>query len=73
MTIKKTKSEICFDVFNKSLMVIFCASMVYPILYIISRSFMTDSDRATRPLALIPHQWTFEGYTFLFSDGLPCF
>lgn len=69
MLIKKTKNEIIFDIFNKILLVIFCAAMIYPILYVISRSFMTDLDRSIRPLSLIPHQWTFEGYTFLFSAG----
>ena len=69
MVIKKTKSELGFDVFNTALMILFCLIMLYPLLYVVSHSFMTDADRVMRPLALIPHEWTIEGYAFIFSGN----
>ena len=69
MAAKKTRGEKVFDIFNTGFLILICTTMVYPFLYVVSRSFMTDVDRSAHPFSLIPHEWTLEGYAFIFSSN----
>jgi putative aldouronate transport system permease protein len=67
--VKRTKSEISFDVVNIVFMLFLCVIMLYPFLYVVSRSVMPDAERALRPLALIPKSFDWDGYEYIFSSG----
>lgn len=64
---KKSFGERAFDTANTVFMLFLCAVMIYPVLYVISRSVMPDLERAVRPFALIPRTITWEGYRFILS------
>lgn len=55
-----------FDVLNVLLMIGLCIAMLYPVLYILGRSFMDDGEKALYPLRIIPRVVTTEAYDYLF-------
>jgi len=66
----RTAGSLAFDVVNILLMLVLCAVTVYPFLFVVSRSVMTEAERALRPYALLPLQGiTFEGYTYILGRG----
>lgn len=69
MLVRKTVGEKVFDIFMAVILILVCLSMVFPVFYVISRSFMTDADRSMHPLAIFPHEWTLEGYKYIFSSN----
>jgi putative aldouronate transport system permease protein len=67
---RRHPASITFDVTNIILMVLLCVVMLYPFLFVASRSVMTDAERAARPYALIPfHGLQFDGYSYIFGQG----
>jgi putative aldouronate transport system permease protein len=66
---RKSGGEVAFDVANAALLVLLCALTLYPFLYVVSRSVMSESDRALRPFALVPREISTEGYDFIFAKG----
>jgi putative aldouronate transport system permease protein len=58
-----------FLIANNVFMVLVCAIMLYPILFVLGRSFMTDIERAARPLALFPKAASLSAYRFIFMRG----
>jgi putative aldouronate transport system permease protein len=60
-------SEKAFNFINAALLVVLCAMMIYPILYVLGRSFMTDQFLAKYPLAIIPREFSLFGYQFIFN------
>ena len=50
-------------------MVLLCAIMVYPILFVLARSVTPEIERALHPLRLIPSSFDWTGYTFILSSG----
>jgi len=68
--LKKLKEDMIFDTINNILMVIVCAVMLYPMLYVFGRSVMTPVERAARPFAFIPFDGLdMSGYEFILSSG----
>lgn len=65
MKIKRTRGEVVFDTANAMILLLLCAVTLYPFLYVISRSVMTDAERALRPLAIIPRTIDLSGYKFI--------
>ncbi len=62
----RTAGSVVFDVVNVLLMLLLVLVTVYPFLFVVSRSVMTDAERAIRPYALLPLKGiTFEGYTYI--------
>jgi putative aldouronate transport system permease protein len=68
MRIKKTRGEIAFDAANVMFLLLLCAANLYPFLYVISRSVMTDAERALRPFAIVPNIIDWSGYKFILSS-----
>lgn len=58
-----------FEVINVTLILLLCAITLYPILYVLGRSFMPDAERALRPLALFPSTWDFTAYEYILGKG----
>lgn len=69
MVVRRTRGEKVFDLIAAGVLILVCLSMLFPIFYVLSRSFMTDADRAMNPLAIFPHEWTLEGYKYIFSTN----
>ncbi|MDL2318755.1 carbohydrate ABC transporter permease [Eubacteriales bacterium OttesenSCG-928-A19] len=69
VVIKQTRGERVFDFFNVIFMVLVCALFIYPLLYVLSRSVMSDAERVARPLALIPHAFDWAGYKMVLSSN----
>jgi putative aldouronate transport system permease protein len=66
----RTFGSVVFDVLNVLFMILLVIVTVYPFLYVVSRSFMTEGERAARPFALIPFRGvSFEGYTYIMGAG----
>lgn len=67
--IRESPGEKIFNVFNVLLMLVMCALFLYPLLYVLSRSVMSDAERVARPLALIPHTYDWSGYKMVLSSN----
>jgi putative aldouronate transport system permease protein len=65
--LRRSRGESAFDVLNTVLLLLLCAATLYPFLYVISRSLMSDEERAERPFGLVPHRIDPSGYVFIFS------
>jgi putative aldouronate transport system permease protein len=51
-------------------MILLCVITLYPFLFVVSRSVMTEGERAARPYALLPLRGLdFRGYTYIFGSG----
>lgn len=66
--LKKAVGEKAFDIFNTVFLILLSMIMLYPFLFVISHSLMTDAERALRPLALIPNQINLSGYKFILTS-----
>ncbi|MCI3920742.1 carbohydrate ABC transporter permease [Paenibacillus sp. TRM 82003] len=69
MVLKPTRGEKIFDAFNVVFLILLCALMLYPMLYVLSHSLMSDTERATHPFTILPTELNFEGYVFILSQG----
>ncbi len=66
----RTVGSVTFDIGNVLLMLILVFVMLYPFLFVVSRSFMSEGERAARPYALIPTQGIdLAGYTYILGAG----
>jgi putative aldouronate transport system permease protein len=65
--IRRSRGEVAFDVVNALLLVLLCAATLYPFLYVVSRSLMSDTERADRPFALVPREIDVSAYQFILS------
>jgi len=50
-------------------MILVCFLMIYPVLFVLGRSFMSEIERAVRPLALFPKTVSISAYEFIFMRG----
>ena len=64
-----TRSEKVFLILNDIFMVLLCAVMLYPVLFVAGRSVTPDVERALHPLRIIPSTFDWSGYSFIFSTG----
>lgn len=64
-----TKGEKTFLAVNDVVMVVLCAIMIYPILFVLGRSVTPEFERALNPLRLIPRTFDWSGYRFILSSG----
>lgn len=69
MVVNSSKGEKIFNVINILFMIILCIIMVYPVAYVVGRSFMTELNMAQNPLSIIPGSINLEGYQFIFKKG----
>lgn len=64
-----SKGEKIFLIVNDIVMVLICCIMLYPVVFVISRSIMPEVERAMHPLRLIPTKIDWKGYKFILSSG----
>ena len=64
-----TRGEKVFLVINNIIMVLLCAVMLYPVLFVVGRSVTPEIERALHPLRLIPSTFDWSGYKFILSSG----
>ena len=71
MTVNGTisKGEKGFLIINNIVMVLLCVIMLYPVVFVISRSVTPELERALHPLRLIPSKLDWTGYKFILSSG----
>ena len=68
--LKRSRGSVIFDAANALLLILLCALMLYPFLYVVSRSVMPAAERAARPYSLIPItglDW--DGYEYVLASG----
>jgi len=66
----RTAGSVAFDILNILIMLLLCFITLYPFLFVVSRSFMTEGERAARPYALIPFRGiSLEGYKYILGAG----
>lgn len=66
--IRKSRGEITFACVNSLLLILLCFAILYPMLMVIARSLMSDVERATHPLRIIPTGIDLSGYRFILSS-----
>ena len=67
---KRTFGSAAFDAVNVFVMLVLVFVTLYPFLFVVSRSFMSEGERVVRPYALIPREGiNIEGYKYIFSAG----
>ncbi|MDF2922227.1 MAG: YtcP3 [Paenibacillaceae bacterium] len=67
---RETRGEKIFNGFNIALMIFLCALMIYPMLFVLGRSFMLEVERAANPLRIFPRIWDLEAYKFIFREAV---
>ena len=66
---KYSWKDVVFYIVNCSTMIGFCLLIIYPVLYVVSRSVMTETEKALRPFALIPNQFELAAYRVILSKN----
>jgi putative aldouronate transport system permease protein len=67
---KRTFGSVAFDSVNVLLMLLVVFVTLYPFLFVVSRSFMSQAERVVRPYALVPREGIeLEGYRYIFAEG----
>ena len=69
MKIKESMAYRVFNVFNTILMILICAAMLYPILYLVAQSFSSTEAIVAGEVGLIPKDFSVETYAFVINDG----
>lgn len=60
-----------FDLFlTNAFLMLFCALMILPVLYIVMTSFKTRGDVLTAPPTFFPPVWSFDGYQQVFRSNM---
>lgn len=72
---KKKTSDVLFDIFNVTFMILLMAATLYPFINTIAISFNAGLDTVRGGIYLFPRVFTFENYISVFSSGtiLPAF
>ncbi|MGN0763661.1 MAG: carbohydrate ABC transporter permease [Aristaeellaceae bacterium] len=66
---RTTRGDKVFLIINAALMVLLCAIILYPVLFVIGRSFMLDAERAVSGLRFIPYHPSLDAYKYIFMRG----
>lgn len=67
---KKFKSKVTvFDVINYTLLTLFGLICVFPVVYVLLLSFASKADYLTANLMVIPRDFNFEAYKYIFGQG----
>lgn len=66
---KRTKDDLLFNAVNGIILLTICAITLYPLLYVVGRSVMTDAERSLRPLALFPRTLDWQAYKYILGNG----
>ena len=71
--IKQTRRDRVFNIVNIIIMLILCFLFLYPMLYVLTRSVMSDADRVAHPLSFFPHSIDWAGYKYVFQPNSSIF
>ncbi len=66
---RMTRGDKVFLTINMAVMVLLCAIILYPVLFVVGRSFMLDAERAVSGLRFIPYHPSLEAYQYIFMRG----
>lgn len=66
---RETKQDQIFLMCVSVLMILLCAIIIYPVLYVLGRSFMLDAERAANSLSIIPKNPSLQAYQYIFMRG----
>ena len=66
---KKSKSELIFQIFNIFIMLLLCVIMLYPYLNQLAVSFNESADTALGGVTLFPRKFTLANYQTVFKDS----
>ena len=66
---RTTQGDKVFLIINAALMVLLCAIILYPVLFVVGRSFMLDAERAVSGLRFIPYNPSLDAYKYIFMRG----
>lgn len=66
---RETKRDKAFLICNTLILILLCVVILYPVLYVIGRSFMMDAERAANPLSIIPRNPSLHAYEYIFMRG----
>ncbi|MCA0758086.1 carbohydrate ABC transporter permease [Paenibacillus sp. N4] len=61
-------SERYFDVLVYTLLVLWGAAILFPLLYVLMTSFATEKEYLTRGFFIIPKEWTMDAYLYLMGN-----
>jgi multiple sugar transport system permease protein len=72
--VRSKRRKLLDDVITHGLLIVFCAVMIFPVLYTFTTSFKSKQDVLTIPPTFLPPRWTLDGYLqVLKSDLLPVY
>jgi putative aldouronate transport system permease protein len=66
---RKLSIDKVFGSLNMLFIILVCFIMLYPLVYVLSHSLMSDTERALYPLRLIPEKLDLSGYRFILFSG----
>ena len=66
---RESRNDRIFLIFNILFLVVLCVVILYPVLFVVGRSFMLDSERAFHSLRVIPRQPSLDAYHYIFMRG----
>lgn len=66
---RKSGRDKLFLTINAAILLLVCATILYPILYVLGRSFMLDAEHAAHPFRIIPHDPSLDAYNYIFMRG----
>lgn len=69
MKIKESTGYRVFKVFNTILMVLICAAMLYPFLYLVAQSFSSTQAIVAGEVGLLPKDFNVDTYKYVITDG----
>ncbi len=69
MRIKMSRGDRIWSAVVAVVLILLCLIMLYPMIYVIGRSVMTDGERALNPTRLFPRTFDFSGYKFILFSG----
>lgn len=61
-------NERYFDIFIYTVLIIWGAAIVLPLLYVLMTSFATEKEYLTRGFFIIPREWTWDAYLYLLAN-----
>lgn len=68
--IQSKSRKLIESVITNGLLILFCAVMIYPVLYALMTAFKTQGAVITNPPTFFPTEWTLEGFKAVFKSDM---
>lgn len=65
----ESQGDRIFRGFTVLILILLCLVILYPVFFVVGRSFMLDSERAAHPLSVIPRKPSLDAYQYIFMRG----